>query len=152
MLFVIRQIVMQITVNQYSVAYDVGLSQLYDNQLNSSLQCSSEHSTTINKTPHEVRLSAEPVQTKSSIIPDKCRLARQLTDETTHPTHPISENSSVNDWSRRLLLRSRQEQSCPTTADEDTLTHPHFLCSFGMSCVPAEQLRTDIVTVLSLTL
>jgi len=29
---------MQITVNQYSVAYNVGLSQLYDNQLNSSLQ------------------------------------------------------------------------------------------------------------------
>jgi len=40
---------MQITVNQYSVAYDVGLSQLYDNQLNSSLQCSSEHSTTTKK-------------------------------------------------------------------------------------------------------
>jgi len=33
---------MQTTVNQYSVAYEVGLSQLYDNQLNSSLQCSSE--------------------------------------------------------------------------------------------------------------
>jgi len=29
MLFVIRQIVMPITVNQYSVAYDVGLSQLF---------------------------------------------------------------------------------------------------------------------------
>jgi len=51
-----------------------------------------------NKTSHEVglRLPAEPAQTKSSFIPDKCRLARQLTDETTSPTHPISENSSVN--------------------------------------------------------
>jgi len=68
---------MQITVNQYSVAYDVGLSQLYDNQLNSSLECSSENSTTTNKTPHEVCLPAEPAQTKSSFIPDKCRLARQ---------------------------------------------------------------------------
>jgi len=29
MFFVIRQIVMPITVNQYSVAYDVGLSQLF---------------------------------------------------------------------------------------------------------------------------
>ena len=88
MLFVICQIVMQITVNQYIVAYDVGLSQLYDNQLNSSLECSSEHSTTTNKTPHEVRLPAEPAQTKSPFTPDKCRLARQLTDETTPYSHP----------------------------------------------------------------
>jgi len=58
------------------------------------------HSTTINKTPHEVRL---PAQTKSFFIPDKCRLARQRTDETTPPTNPISENSSVTDWSCCLL-------------------------------------------------
>jgi len=64
----------------------------------------SEHSTTTKKTPHEVRLPAEPAQTKSPFIPDKCRLARQLIDETTPPTHPISENSSANGCSRNFEL------------------------------------------------
>jgi len=55
-----------------------------------------------------VRLPAKPAQTKSSFIPHKCRLARQIADETTPPTHPISENSSVNDWSRGLVLQQNQ--------------------------------------------
>ena len=74
-------------------------------------------------------LTPEPAQTKSSFIPNKCRLARQLTDETTRPTHPISENSSVDDWSRCLLLR-QNGLSFPTKAvlpdngrRDDTLPH-----------------------------
>jgi len=61
-------------------------------------------------------LTPEPAQTKSSFIPNKCRLARQLTDETTRPTHPISENSSVDDCSRCLLLQ-QSGLSFPTNAD-----------------------------------
>jgi len=75
----------------------------------------SEHSTTTNKTPHEVLLPAEPAHTKLSFIPNKCRLALQHTDETTPRTHPISENSSVHDWSRGLLLRQNR-LSFPTRA------------------------------------
>ena len=62
----------------------------------------------------------------------QCRLARQLTDETTPPTHPISENSSVNDWSRGLLLRQNR-LSFQTRAvvpdnsrQDDTLLPPPF--------------------------
>ena len=98
--------------------------------MNSSLQCSAEHTATINKTPHEVRL---PAQTKLSFIPNKCRLALQHTDETTpHATHHISENSSANDWSRGLLLRQNR-LSFPTRAvlpdngrRDDTLPPTHF--------------------------
>jgi len=68
----------------------------------------------------------KPAQTKSPFIPDKCRLARQLTDERTPPTHPISENSSANDWFSGLLLRQNR-LSFPTTADETTpYPHPHI--------------------------
>ena len=42
----------------------------------------------------------------SDLIPDKCRLARQLTDETTPLTHHISENSSANGCSRNFELFS----------------------------------------------
>jgi len=92
MLFVICQIVMQITVNQYSVAsYDVGLSQLYDNQLNSSqLQFRTLDYNKQNSQRSTLTRGTRP--DKSSFIPDKSRLARQLTDETTpYPTR-ISEN------------------------------------------------------------
>ena len=42
----------------------------------------------------------------SDLIPDKCRLARQLNDETTPLTHHISENSSANGCSRNFELFS----------------------------------------------
>jgi len=88
------------------VAYDVGLSQLYDNQLNSSLQCSSEHSTTINKTPHEVGYAYPrntPRQNHLS-FPTKADLPDNLPTRR-HPTPtPISENSSANGCSRNFKL------------------------------------------------
>jgi len=104
------------------------------------------HSTTINKTPHEVRLLT---QTKSSFIPDKCRLARQRADETT--THPISENFSVNDWSRGLLLRRKTARpviyryKSMFVPDKSSLARRQFFFWGGHVPTPRPPLRTPMI-------
>jgi len=85
----------------------------YDNQLNSSLQCSSEHSTTTKETPHEVN--------KRGTRPDKIIFhSRQLTDETTPPCNRSHIRKLAVFCFDKIDFRSRQEQSCPTAADETT--------------------------------
>ena len=116
---------MQITVNQYSVAYDVGLSQLYDNRLNSSLECS--QNTRLQRTKHRTKYAypRNPPRQNHLSFPTNADLpynipTRQHPEPIRYPKTPRYMTGLAVFCSDKIDFRSRQEQSCPTTTDETT--------------------------------
>ena len=85
-----------------------------------------------NNTRSTLRLPAEPAQKKIIFHSRQMQTCPTTYRRDDTPTHPTSENSSVNDWSRGLLLR-QNGLSFPTKAvlpdngrRNDTLPPPPF--------------------------